>query len=298
MLSQCHCTAFHCYTVEMSYVRSYQSLPTLPLIMGFPGGSVVKNLPASAGDTGSIPESGTSPGKENGSPLQYSCLENPIDKILVGYSPWGCKRVRHDIATKQQKQPLITDNCYKCVLCFPCHNWAWVTPLSWRVFAWTLPLLLEETAPPLTVFPTLEWLEEGRGGSLRIPFQLLHDLLNFPSLLQLPWLDDEPWDFPVPLLSHPSVASTGPSCWLLKSCSLRFFSTSPFIVPKPMWCTKLQMLLRMTKPWDPKKVSRQRTLFPTTFKLHHFNSMGFGGEWLGSNANFSTHLLHILDKAS
>ena len=51
--------------------------------MGFPGGSVVKNLPAKAGDvgdTGSIPGSGLSPGGGNGNSLQYSCLENPMDR--------------------------------------------------------------------------------------------------------------------------------------------------------------------------------------------------------------------------
>jgi len=48
--------------------------------MGFPGGSVIKNLPANAGDVGSIPELGRSPGEGNGSPLQYSCLENPTDR--------------------------------------------------------------------------------------------------------------------------------------------------------------------------------------------------------------------------
>ena len=50
--------------------------------MGFPGGSVVKNPPANAGDTGSIPESGRSPGEGNGSPLQYSCLGNAMDRGL------------------------------------------------------------------------------------------------------------------------------------------------------------------------------------------------------------------------
>ena len=44
---------------------------------GFPGGSVVKNPPANAGDQGSIPGSGGSLGVGNGNPLQYSCLENP-----------------------------------------------------------------------------------------------------------------------------------------------------------------------------------------------------------------------------
>ena len=49
-------------------------------VSGFPGGSVVKNLPANAGDPGSIPGSGRSLGEGNGNPLQYSCLENPMDR--------------------------------------------------------------------------------------------------------------------------------------------------------------------------------------------------------------------------
>ena len=47
---------------------------------GFPGGTVVKNLPANAGDAGSIPESGRSPEEGNGNPLQCSCLENLMDR--------------------------------------------------------------------------------------------------------------------------------------------------------------------------------------------------------------------------
>ena len=47
---------------------------------GFPGGSVVKYLAASAGDVGSISELGRSPGEGNGNPLQYSCLGNPMDR--------------------------------------------------------------------------------------------------------------------------------------------------------------------------------------------------------------------------
>ena len=45
--------------------------------MRFPGGSVVKNSPANAGDSGSIPGLGRSPGEGNGNPLLYSCLGNP-----------------------------------------------------------------------------------------------------------------------------------------------------------------------------------------------------------------------------
>jgi len=51
--------------------------------MHFPGGSVVKNPPANAGDagdTGLIIESGRSPGGGNGNSLQYSCLGNPMDR--------------------------------------------------------------------------------------------------------------------------------------------------------------------------------------------------------------------------
>ena len=50
--------------------------------MGFPGGSVSKKKKSiwQAGDVGSIPGSGRSPGEENGNPLQYSCLENFIDR--------------------------------------------------------------------------------------------------------------------------------------------------------------------------------------------------------------------------
>ena len=47
--------------------------------MGFPGGSVVKNPPANARDTGLIFGSGRSPGEGNGNPLQYPCLRNPMD---------------------------------------------------------------------------------------------------------------------------------------------------------------------------------------------------------------------------
>ena len=48
--------------------------------MGFPGGSVVKNLPANAGDTGLIPGSGRPSEGKNGNPLQHSCLENSTDR--------------------------------------------------------------------------------------------------------------------------------------------------------------------------------------------------------------------------
>ena len=48
-------------------------------VLGFPGSSEVKASAWNAGDPGSIPESGRSPGEGNGNPLQYSCLENPME---------------------------------------------------------------------------------------------------------------------------------------------------------------------------------------------------------------------------
>ena len=59
---------------------------------GFPGGSDGKVSVSRAGDPGSIPGSGRSPGEGNGNPLQHSCLENPMDRgAWLGYSPWGHK---------------------------------------------------------------------------------------------------------------------------------------------------------------------------------------------------------------
>ena len=75
--------------------------------MGFTGGSVVKNPPVNAGDSGnasSIPGSGRSPEEGSANPLQHSCLEKSHGwRILVGYGRWGHQRVGHDLATKQQQ---------------------------------------------------------------------------------------------------------------------------------------------------------------------------------------------------
>ena len=57
---------------------------------------VVKNLPANAGEADLIPGSGRSPGEGNDNPLQYSCLENLMDRSIEGYSPRCHNSVRHD----------------------------------------------------------------------------------------------------------------------------------------------------------------------------------------------------------
>ena len=70
--------------------------------MGFPGGSVVKNSPANAGDMGSVPGLGRS-GEGTGKPPQYSRLGYPMEKRrLECYSLWYHRIVRHDLSTKQQ----------------------------------------------------------------------------------------------------------------------------------------------------------------------------------------------------
>ena len=58
--------------------------------MGFSGGSVGNILPASAGEAGSIPGWGRSPGEGNGNPLQYSCLgKSHGQRNLASYTPGG-----------------------------------------------------------------------------------------------------------------------------------------------------------------------------------------------------------------
>ena len=70
---------------------------------GFPGGSVVRNPPASAGDSrdrGSTPGLGRSPGGEHGNPLQYSCLENPLDRGAWRATVHGVAKSRTRLSNK------------------------------------------------------------------------------------------------------------------------------------------------------------------------------------------------------
>ena len=62
--------------------------------LGFSDGTMVHNQPAKAGDTGSIPVSGSSPGGGNGNPLQHSCLGNSTDR--GAWQSMGLQRVRHN----------------------------------------------------------------------------------------------------------------------------------------------------------------------------------------------------------
>ena len=76
-------------------------------MLGLPGGSEVKNPPASAGDLGSIPGSGISLGEGNGNPLQSSCPGNPMDRGTWWASVHRITRVGQDLTAKQQQRDPI-----------------------------------------------------------------------------------------------------------------------------------------------------------------------------------------------
>ena len=91
-----------CPYVSLPAEQHFNSLSIFLLILSnfyldFPGGSDGKTSAYNEGDLGSIPGLGRSPGEGNGNILQYSCLENPMDRGLEGYSPWS-QRVGHELS--------------------------------------------------------------------------------------------------------------------------------------------------------------------------------------------------------
>ena len=85
------------------YIQIADSPWCIAETMGFPGGSVVKNLPADAVDArerSSIPGLETSPGRRNGNLLQHSCLENSMHRGTWQVWSMGLQRVRHDLVTE------------------------------------------------------------------------------------------------------------------------------------------------------------------------------------------------------
>ena len=112
------------------------------------GGSVAKNPPANARDerdVGSIPGSGRSPGKGNGSPLQYFCLENPMDNRAWQAIVHGIQRVRHDWESKQQQ------NQWELVFI----GKFWTTYSKWSEFRFGSESVGNEEQPPV-----LAWVKE------------------------------------------------------------------------------------------------------------------------------------------
>ena len=104
-----------------------------PLQRGFPGGSVVKNLSANAGDArdmGMISGLGRSPGIGNGNPLQYPCLENPMEPD--GLQSMRSPRVRHNWVTERTDTFILSKDSlaktWHC--CFPLSVYHLCGPIS------------------------------------------------------------------------------------------------------------------------------------------------------------------------
>ena len=107
-----YCFSLFPFHILCLFVLLFEKIYVCPYIhLGFPGGSVVKNPPANAEDAGSIP------GLRR-FPWRRKCQPTPVflpgkshgQRSLVGYSPWVCKRIRHDL-TKQQQQ-IYPYTCY------------------------------------------------------------------------------------------------------------------------------------------------------------------------------------------
>jgi len=71
-------------TMSQNVLPGFSSMSSMVLYLGFPGDTIVKNLPFNAGDAGSIPGSKRSPGEGNDNPLHYSCLGIPWTEEPVG----------------------------------------------------------------------------------------------------------------------------------------------------------------------------------------------------------------------
>ena len=79
-------------------------------VPAFPGGAVVRNLPANAGGSSSIPGSGRSTGGGNGNPLQFSCLGNPMDRGAWLATVYG---VSKELDAAKRQQSIVPQGSHK-----------------------------------------------------------------------------------------------------------------------------------------------------------------------------------------
>ena len=121
------------------YIYTIVSLYTLQ------GSSDSKESSCNIGDLGSVPGLGRSPGEGTGNPLQYSCLENSMDRNLVGYSPWDH---RESEMTKQITFSLLH-----------CRRPHWTSALCSRSGLNAADLKLRfQSFSPAQGFPLVSWI--------------------------------------------------------------------------------------------------------------------------------------------
>ena len=96
--------AVHKVVKNQTQLGDWTAITISYLYICFPGGSLAKNLPASAGDIGLIPELERSPGEGNDSPRQYSCMPNLMDRGAWRATVDVVAKDSDSLATKQQQQ--------------------------------------------------------------------------------------------------------------------------------------------------------------------------------------------------
>ena len=106
---------FYVFLMPQSYSESMRKkqypITLLAFILsskGFPHSSVGKESACHAGDSGLIQGSVRFPGEGNGNPLQYSCLENPMDRGAWRATVHGVSRVGHDLATAERERENVS----------------------------------------------------------------------------------------------------------------------------------------------------------------------------------------------
>ena len=151
---------------------------------GFPDGSVVNNLPVNTGDAGSTPGSRRSPGKGNGNPLRYTCLENPTDKGVWWATVHGVRKRWTWLSTHSSMQN-TTQSIWQLVhksstnryhFSISCLIWI-PSIISFFLIAWLEPLVKC-------------WLEEAENSHFRLEnshfliSNLLQSYSNSDSIVQ------------------------------------------------------------------------------------------------------------------
>ena len=113
----------------------YFKIKVCTLLWGFPGGSVVKNLPTNAGDWGSIPGSERSPGEGNGNPIQYSCLENSMDRGAWWAIVHGVTKSQRELSRHACKYYYGTMECVDHeALCIQCKGIIFILKFYFSIF--------------------------------------------------------------------------------------------------------------------------------------------------------------------